>query len=1013
MIFVLYKLLKQQLRYFFVRLLNIYKPVRLKKQSIVAVLCIMVSLIGFFNVLNAQDGYGWDREYGGNNGPEEFDDIIQTEDRGFVMVGSSNSFGNANQIYIVRTDVDGKVLWTTQYGGASNEIGTGITLASNGGFIVIGNGSNLGSGGGKDIVVLHLDDDGNIINQEIISTNKDEEAFDISRASDGGYILTGSEKENTDEEDLLLVKLNSNLIEDWRNTFDGGANLRDKGNAVVETTSGDFVATGWTDIGPSVSIFVIRTNSQGFEEGNQQFSLGQTFHEGKDIVLAPDGTIFITGDIGTNSKIAFLRIPEVGSSSLTSIDTGNNFADKGNAITLAQDGNLVIAGITEKDAVNIDILLLKVSTEGDPIWQESHGQELGASSGYAEFGRAVVETFDGGFAIGGARAKGIFLNDYQYYLIKTDKNGQTLTNHIVGNAFRDMNNDCVMQSNEEGVRNWIVEAKGEKTYYGSVDANGNFDVLTDTGEYVLNIIRPNLYWSSCQPIDLTINLDNKYDTLYIDYPIQPMIDCVQPEVDISTPRIIPCEENIYRIDYCNHGTLPMIGAEVEVILDKRFNYNSSTGFLVSQVDSLYTFDVGLVNIGDCGFFEINVTPDCNTTVAGETHCVEARIKPNESCLAPNPNWDGSSLEVSNYCDGDEVVFSIRNVGTGDMGTGSVYIVVEDWVMLFEGQPQDLPQLAVGATQEIRLPANGSTYRLIAQQPDDHPGRNLFSTSAIESCDPNNVGATLTAVNQFEEDDRDPTVSISCQVNKIAFDPSELQAYPKGYKDTCTMSTDFKITSQTDLEYHIRFQNVGMDTLGNVVVRDTIPSHLDVTSIRPGAASHPYTFEAYGTGWVKFTFPNLELPNNTSNELLSHGFVKYRVSQKPGNPVGTLIEHDDALIYELYEAPKVTNGMTHLVGGETYFDFVCVITDIDNPDFPNVEIKVYPNPFTEIAKIEVTGIDFKTLNLHVFDMAGKELRTETFDSNSFEFQRGNLAQGMYTFTLENEGTIIKTGKIIIQ
>ena len=101
-----------------------------------------------------------------------------------------------------------------------------------------------------------------------------------------------------------------------------------------------------------------------------------------------------------------------------------------------------------------------------------------------------------------------------------------------------------------------------------------------------------------------------------------------------------------------------------------------------------------------------------------------------------------------------------------------------------------------------------------------------------------------------------------------------------------MSTEFKITSQTDLEYHIRFQNVGTDTLGNVVVRDTIPSHLDVTSTRPGAASHPYTFEAYGTGWVKFTFENLELPNNTSNEMLSHGFVKYRISQKPGNPMGT-------------------------------------------------------------------------------------------------------------------------------
>ena len=918
MIFVLYKLLKQQLRYFFVRLLNIYKPVRLKKQSIVAVLCIMVSLIGFFNVLNAQDGYGWTKQYGGLGGPDEAQSIIMTEDNGFVMTGFSDAFGQSNQIYIVRTDVDGKELWTTPvlYGDSGDEKGAAVIHDFNGGFVVVGNGSNLGtSGGGKDIVIIRVDDAGNISDEAFFSTNNDEEANDIIATNDGGYMITGYQKDDLGFKDLLLVKLNSDFSVDWSKTFDGGGELNDEGNAVVQTPTGFFIATGYTAVSNnSVNMFLLRVNSQGIIDFAKNYSSGESFNAGNDLVVSSEGTIFATGQVGNNSNVGLLKVLSDGTLEfIKTYDSGNGFGDIGNSIVLTSDGNLVMTGSTEPNSSDIDVFLIKVNQNGDEIWAREFGEE-GGLDGFFEMAYSLVETHDGGFAIAGVNFRDLLISsdNSQLYLIKTDKEGRILTNHIVGNAFRDMNSDCVMQSDEEGVRNWIVEAKGEKTFYGSVDANGNFDVLTDTGEYVLNIIRPNLYWSSCQPVDLTINLDNKYDTLYIDYPIQPMIDCVQPEVDISTPRIIPCEENIYRIDYCNHGTLPMIGAEVEVILDKRFNFNSSTGSLISQTDSLYIFDVGLVNIGDCGFFEINVTPDCNTTVAGETHCVEARINPSESCLSPNPSWDGSTLEVNNYCDGDEVVFTIRNIGIGDMLDNSVYIVVEDWVMLFEGQPQPLTPLVIGGTREIRLPANGSTYRLIVEQPENHPGRNLFSTSAIESCDPNNVGATLSAVNQFEEDDRDPTVSISCQENKIAFDPSELQAYPKGYKDTCTMSTDFKITSQTDLEYHIRFQNIGMDTLGNVVVRDTIPSHLDVTSIRPGASSHPYTFETYGTGWVKFTFSNLELPNNTSNELLSHGFVKYRISQKPGNPVGTLIEHDDALIYELYEAPKATNGMTHVV-----------------------------------------------------------------------------------------------------
>jgi len=75
-----------------------------------------------------------------------------------------------------------------------------------------------------------------------------------------------------------------------------------------------------------------------------------------------------------------------------------------------------------------------------------------------------------------------------------------------------------------------------------------------------------------------------------------------------------------------------------------------------------------------------------------------------------------------------------------------------------------------------------------------------------------------------------------------------------------------------LSYLIRFQNTGTDTAFTVVLRDTLNSNLDFETVVPGASSHNYeaTFESEGV--LAFTFPNINLPDSTTNEPESHGWV---------------------------------------------------------------------------------------------------------------------------------------------
>lgn len=988
------------------RSFNIHNLIRLKRQSIVAVLCMTLSLIGFFE-LNAQNVYGWDKIYGPANGPDDAKAIVEMKDRGLVMVGTTNSLGLGNQIYTLRTDVDGTLLWTDTVGTGGEEFGMDVTLAADqNGVVVVGNGENL-INGGKDVIFYQLDDEGNKLWTNHYSTNFDDEAFGITTTVDGGYAITGYTENATGEKDLFILKVDNVGDEEWVEYY--GGDFDDAGHDIVQMANGNIVVTGYTEIAPGDrDIYVLRVNNVGAVNIEDSFGSGSgQFDEGNALVLDQDGNIFITGQIGNQGNAFLLRVENDGTFGGLSPFGNAGLFEAGNDIALGDDGNLVIVGFSEASAIDLNFFLAKRTPTGAPVWEKSIGQDP-----LTELGFAITKTYDGGFALAGSKGENAF-SPTDVYLIRTNGDGLFLSNHVTGRAFRDANSDCNFQGSEEGVRNWIVEAKGvDRTFYGSVDANGNFDVLTDTGSYEVNIIIPNAYWNSitCQALDIPITVD-QFDIVNIDYPVQTAITCPVMEVDVATSRIIPCADNVYRIEYCNQGTQIAVGATVDLILEKNLIYNSSTIPPVLVDDSLYVFAIGNFDIGECGFFEVNVTADCNTTIADEAHCVSASISPNDDCLADNPNWDGSQIRVDAYCEGDSVVFLMENVGTGQLMQTADFIVVEDIVML--QQPEPINNLMPGEVQRVAIKANGRHYRLVADQTPDHPGRNYFATASVEACDPDNQGISLGYVTQLEEADRDPYQSKDCIENQLSFDAIDFQGYPKGYKDTCSTNADL-ITSQTDLKYHIRFQNISTDTSKRVVIRDTIPSHLDITSIRPGASSHPYTFETYGDGFVKFTFTNLEQVNNTTDEMLSHGFVKYRISQKPNNPVGTIIEND-AIVFQDYNVPTDTESSKHQVGGNSLLDFLCYLeTSIANPNFPNVELEIYPNPFTEYATLKITGQEFnEDLELHLFDAAGKKVRTEIFDNNTLELYRHQLSQGLYVFTINVKGQVVRSGKLIIQ
>ena len=114
------------------------------------------------------------------------------------------------------------------------------------------------------------------------------------------------------------------------------------------------------------------------------------------------------------------------------------------------------------------------------------------------------------------------------------------------------------------------------------------------------------------------------------------------------------------------------------------------------------------------------------------------------------------------------------------------------------------------------------------------------------------------------------------------------------------------SSQEWLNYIIHFQNIGTIPAENIYLWDTIDPNLDLNTIQVLDASHNQFMTVFPTNRsVRFQYDDINLPDSTSDEPNSHGWVQYRIKLKPGLPEGTLL-HNTAGIYFDLNAPIITN-----------------------------------------------------------------------------------------------------------
>jgi len=79
-----------------------------------------------------------------------------------------------------------------------------------------------------------------------------------------------------------------------------------------------------------------------------------------------------------------------------------------------------------------------------------------------------------------------------------------------------------------------------------------------------------------------------------------------------------------------------------------------------------------------------------------------------------------------------------------------------------------------------------------------------------------------------------------------------------------------------------------------------------------------------------------------------------------------------------------------------------------------KIKLYPNPFTNVATLQFDNSTKQNCTLTLYDLRGQVVRTmKNITADKVEIERQNLINGLYFFQLRTERQIIATGKLTIE
>lgn len=971
--------------------------------------------------------------------------IIQTSDGNYLVIGNSGSPNSNSNIsfgmvdfWILKIDNNGNIIWENTFGGSDNDIPYSAKETQDGGFIIAGeSSSNDGSlttnNGNSDFWVIKIDSQGSLLWQKNYGGSNDDRASSLSVTTDGSIIVGGTTNSwdgdivgNHGNNDYWVIKLNNlgDLI--WQKPY--GGTSTDELKELITTTEGNIVLTGYTssnngDVSGNngeSDVWVLKVDINGniiwqscYGGNSQEIALSLVETIDNNLILCGNtysNNGLVSGNNGSGTSDAWVLKINQNGNLLWQKCFGNTTNQVAQSIEVTEDGGYIFSGYTDSGGGNIsdynggvyDVWILRMDSLGNEIWENN----LGGSGGEAAV--SIIKTTEGEYLLTGFSNSndGDVLSgqsgNINIWVVKFDEP------NIIGRVYLDINSNCEKENNEIGVDGINLILNPGNRIVNTNNSGFWFVDSLETGNYSITVDTTNLNWNpTCPPIQSFTISNSNVSSPGPNFGINYTNPCPDVDISIYAPTLRRCFSNqkIYvSANNMNTATGILYSSFVDIELDPLLSLDFSSIPYVALGENVFRFQIGDLYPGQSENFYLSTTVSCNTFL-NQTLCMDANLYPVESCvLDDTPSdpiindgiggtlsgfpqqctlpWDQSSLSVDGWCQGDSIYFSITNTGQpggGDMECYSPMWVTIDGVVTYT----DSIMIPGGQTLILSYFGNGQTWILNAEQHPLHPG-NSHPNAHVEACG-DTTNWTPSRVNDFPQDDADPVVDIYCGVVTGSYDPNDKTGYPVG------QTVNNYIQPSQQLQYLIRFQNTGTDTAFTVVIRDTLDTDLNIFTVTPGVSSHNYQFRMYGPRVLEWTFENILLPDSTTNQEASNGFVTFHVDQVPSLVPGTEITND-ADIYFDFNDPITTNTTIHRI----YEGFVEVLS-IEDLETEGKSLLVYPNPTSNI--ITIKGKEGMNQSFSIFDQMGRIVFNGKLSGISTEVNLLNLSKGVYTLKID--------------
>ncbi|HSZ72130.1 MAG TPA: hypothetical protein VK750_05600, partial [Cytophagaceae bacterium] len=256
---------------------------------------------------------------------------IEADDKGFVSIGYTESFGAGNfDMYVIKNDSEGKLEWSKTYGGPKEDYGRSLVKSQDGqGYLLLGYSNSFSENSYYDIYLVKIDLKGDTLWSRYYGLDRSEYGYSIIATKDGGYMLLGEVINNINGEknaDVMLVKISATGDFEWSKIY--GGNLTDYLYSIEQLEDGSYLMGG-------------ETNSFGAGEWD-----------------------FLTVRIDETGKLLLAKT------------FGALLTDYGRFATSTPDGGILVGGNSFNFGVgDMDFVLVKTDKDGKIEWSQSYGDE--------------------------------------------------------------------------------------------------------------------------------------------------------------------------------------------------------------------------------------------------------------------------------------------------------------------------------------------------------------------------------------------------------------------------------------------------------------------------------------------------------------------------------------------------------------------------------------------------------------------------------------------------------------